>query len=171
MQAGPGCAVIAPSPIRNQPPVPPTLNRRRFHTLIGAALLAAGKKQSPPPYRFAALGLLPADRALLHQRIAERFVAMLDTGLEAEVTMLRQRYRLHAALPSMRCVGYRQVWEVQEGLAPRSELRDRGIYATRQLAKRQITWIGNSLRPEIVDCLAADVDALVIGKVAHIFAA
>ena len=110
------------------------------------------------------------DRALLHQRIAERFVAMLDTGLEAEVTMLRQRYRLHAALPSMRCVGYRQVWEVQEGLAPRSELRDRGIYATRQLAKRQITWIGNSLRPEIVDCLAANVDALVIRKVAHIFA-
>ncbi|MCP5228455.1 tRNA (adenosine(37)-N6)-dimethylallyltransferase MiaA [Accumulibacter sp.] len=135
-----------------------------------SALLAAGEKQSPPPYRFAAIGLLPADRALLHQRIAERFVAMLDTGLEAEVTMLRQRYRLHAALPSMRCVGYRQVWEVQEGLAPRSELRDRGIYATRQLAKRQITWIGNSLRPEIVDCLAANVDALVIRKVAHIFA-
>jgi tRNA dimethylallyltransferase len=58
----------------------------------------------------------------------------------------------------MRCVGYRQVWEVQDGLLPRRELRDRGIFATRQLAKRQITWLRNTLRPQIVDCLAADAE-------------
>jgi tRNA dimethylallyltransferase len=72
---------------------------------------------------------------------------------------LRQKYRLRAELPSMRCVGYRQVWDVQAGLAPRGELRDRGIYATRQLAKRQITWIGNTLQPQIVDCRPARRDA------------
>jgi tRNA dimethylallyltransferase len=122
-----------------------------------SALLAAGEKQTAA-YEFTAIGLLPSDRAVLHQRIAERFAAMLAAGLEAEVAMLRERYPLHAALPSMRCVGYRQVWEVQEGLLPHHELRDRGIFATRQLAKRQITWLGNTLRPQIVDCLATDAD-------------
>jgi tRNA dimethylallyltransferase len=82
---------------------------------------------------------------------------MLAAGLEAEVEGLRQKYRLRAELPSMRCVGYRQVWDVQAGLAPRGELRDRGIYASRQLAKRQITWIGNTLQPQIVDCLHPDL--------------
>jgi tRNA dimethylallyltransferase len=82
---------------------------------------------------------------------------MLAAGLEAEVHAARE-IPLHAALPSMRCVGYRQVWEVQDGLAPRRELRDRGIYATRQLAKRQITWLGNTLRPQIVDPAASGVD-------------
>jgi len=63
----------------------------------------------------------------------------------------------------MRCVGYRQIWAVQDGLAPRSEMRDRGIYATRQLAKRQITWLSNTLKPEIFDCLAPDR----LEKIAH----
>ncbi|NMQ26721.1 tRNA (adenosine(37)-N6)-dimethylallyltransferase MiaA [Candidatus Accumulibacter phosphatis] len=122
-----------------------------------STLLAAGEKQSTA-YQFTTIGLLPSERAVLHQRIAERFSAMLAAGLEAEVAMLRERYLLHAALPSMRCVGYRQVWEVQDGLLPRRELRDRGIFATRQLAKRQITWLRNTLRSEIVDCLAADAE-------------
>jgi tRNA dimethylallyltransferase len=61
----------------------------------------------------------------------------------------------------MRCVGYRQIREVQDGLAPRAEMRDRGVYATRQLAKRQITWMTNTLQPEIFDCLAPDVEAQV----------
>ena len=121
-----------------------------------SALLAEGETQKPP-YRFLSLGLLPADRAVLHQRIAERFDTMLAAGLEDEVSALRQRYRLSLDLPSMRCVGYRQVWEVQDGLTPRHEMRDRGIYATRQLAKRQTTWMNNTLKPEIFDCLAADL--------------
>ncbi|MBL8393980.1 MAG: tRNA (adenosine(37)-N6)-dimethylallyltransferase MiaA [Candidatus Accumulibacter sp.] len=126
------------------------------HRLTGrplSLLLTAGR-QTPPPYRFLALGLLPSQRGVLHQRIAERFDHMLAAGLEGEVESLRGKYRLHADLPAMRCVGYRQVWAVQDGRAPRRELRDRGIYATRQLAKRQITWITNSLHPQIIDCLA-----------------
>ena len=132
-----------------------------------SALIAAGEKQ-PPPYAFRSIGLLPADRSVLHRRIAERFDAMLAVGLEAEVGRLREKYRLQADLPSMRCVGYRQVWEVQHGIAPRSELRDRGIYATRQLAKRQITWLGNTLRPQTVDCLAPDLHDMVATAVSRI---
>ena len=121
-----------------------------------STLLAQGEKE-PPAYDYLALGLLPADRAVLHTRIAARFDEMLAQGLEDEVSALRQRYRLSLELPSMRCVGYRQVWEAQDGLIPRGELRDRGIYATRQLAKRQLTWMKNTLRPELFDSLSADV--------------
>ena len=104
---------------------------------------------------------------MLHVRIAERFDAMLKAGLEDEVSMLRAKYRLRPDLPSMRCVGYRQVWETQDGIAPRAEMRDRGIYATRQLAKRQITWLGNTLKPEIFDCLAPDLLSLIDRRVAE----
>ncbi|MBK7956253.1 MAG: tRNA (adenosine(37)-N6)-dimethylallyltransferase MiaA [Candidatus Accumulibacter sp.] len=132
--------------------------------------LISGGAQPAPPYRFVSVGLLASDRSVLHQRIADRFDAMLAAGLEAEVAWLRQKYQLQADLPAMRCVGYRQVWEVQHGLAPRRELRERGIYATRQLAKRQITWLGNTLRPQIVDCLGADPTAAVSEVVGPIFA-
>ena len=118
--------------------------------------LIAEEKDQPPHYTFLSIGLLPSDRSALHARIAQRFDAMLAAGLDAELSMLREKYRLNPALPSMRCVGYRQVWEAQEGLIPRAELRDRGIYATRQLAKRQITWLANTLKPESVDCLGPD---------------
>ena len=118
-----------------------------------SALLDEGQKQAPT-YDYLSLGLLPSDRSVLHARIAERFDAMLAAGLENEVSELRKNYQLTADLPSMRCVGYRQVWEAQDGTSPRSEMRDRGIYATRQLAKRQVTWIGNTLKPEIFDCLS-----------------
>jgi tRNA dimethylallyltransferase len=127
-------------------------------------LLATGAGQTPP-YTFISLGLLPSDRSVLHARIAERFDAMLAAGLENEVTMLRARYQLSLALPSMRCVGYRQVWEAQDGLLPLPELRDRGIYATRQLAKRQITWMGNTLKPESFDCLRPDLAEAVSARV------
>jgi tRNA dimethylallyltransferase len=112
---------------------------------------------TPPAYTYHRIGLLPSERSVLHARIAERFDAMLAAGLEDEVTRLREKYRLNPNLPSMRCVGYRQVWEVQDGTAPRREMRDRGVYATRQLAKRQITWISNTLKPESFDCLASDL--------------
>ncbi|GHU19845.1 tRNA dimethylallyltransferase [Betaproteobacteria bacterium] len=119
-------------------------------------LIAEGQTQRPP-YRFLSLGLLPSRREALHARIAERFDAMLLAGLESEVSRLRGKYALSPGLPSMRCVGYRQVWEVQDGIIPRSEMRERGIYATRQLAKRQMTWMANTLRPETFDCLSEDV--------------
>jgi len=121
-----------------------------------SALLAQGTKE-PSPYDYLALGLLPSDRSELHARIAVRFDEMLGLGLEDEVTELRRLYRLSPELPSMRCVGYRQVWEAQDGRIPRRELRERGIYATRQLAKRQLTWMNNTLRPECFDSLQPEV--------------
>ena len=117
-------------------------------------LLAAGHRASPP-FDFLLLGLLPSERGVLHERIAARFDAMLAAGFEDEVSALRSKYTLSLNLPSMRCVGYRQVWEAQDGIIPCKEMRDRGIYATRQLAKRQITWLTNTLKPETYDCLAA----------------
>ena len=132
--------------------------------------LLARRERPPPTHEFLAVGLLPGARSALHQRIAERFGGMLAAGLEGEVERLRSTYRLHGELPAMRCVGYRQVWEVIEGKAPREELRERGIYATRQLAKRQITWLANTLRPQVVDCLASDLPARVMRLVAPLFA-
>ncbi len=123
--------------------------------LSGQAMstLLAASENAVPPYDFLQIGLLPADRSVLHARIAERFDSMLRAGLDEEVRQLRQKYSLHLGLPSMRCVGYRQTWEAQDGTIPRHELRDRGIFATRQLAKRQITWLSNSFSANNFDCL------------------
>jgi tRNA dimethylallyltransferase len=93
------------------------------------------------PFRLKAYALIPEDRAELHRRIAARFERMLAEGLVEEVEGLRNRYSLHPGLPSMRCVGYRQVWGYLEGEYGRDELREKGIAATRQLAKRQLTWL------------------------------
>jgi len=92
---------------------------------------------------------------MLHERIGARFDAMLAAGLVDEVVALRARYRLDGSLPSMRCVGYRQVWEVLEGLRPAAELRDRGVFATRQFAKRQLTWLRAMDNIETIDGGAA----------------
>lgn len=129
-------------------------------------LLAEGHSH-PLPDRFLRLALLPSARTVLHERIAERFCAMLQAGLIEEVERLRQRYDLSPDLPSMRSVGYRQVWEWQEGkIASRAELTDRGIFATRQLAKRQMTWLTNTVTGEVFDCLDAGLAARVVARVA-----
>jgi tRNA dimethylallyltransferase len=93
------------------------------------------------PWRVLKLALLPAERSALHARIARRFDTMLAAGFLDEVRALRARGDLHAELPAIRAVGYRQAWEHLDGLTPAAEFRDRGIFATRQLAKRQITWL------------------------------
>ncbi len=129
-----------------------------------SALLAESERQKPP-YDFLQVALLPSDRAVLHRRIERRFDEMLLGGLDDEVAGLREKYRLHLGLPSMRCVGYRQVWEAQDGLYRKPEMRDRGIYATRQLAKRQITWLGNSFAAESYDCLDAELPGRIAGRV------
>ncbi|MBP9653771.1 MAG: tRNA (adenosine(37)-N6)-dimethylallyltransferase MiaA [Rhodocyclaceae bacterium] len=131
--------------------------------LTGAPLAEslARKPEGAPPFRLIQLALLPADRAVLHERIAQRFDAMLDAGLIEEVRGLRRKYRLDAGLPSMRCVGYRQVWEFLEGNCDRAALREKGIAATRQLAKRQLTWLRGWQDVETFDCLAADLVAQV----------
>ncbi|MDI1238738.1 MAG: tRNA (adenosine(37)-N6)-dimethylallyltransferase MiaA [Polaromonas sp.] len=100
----------------------------------------------------ALISLEPQDRAWLHERIAQRFDAMLATGFLDEVKALRARGDLHPELPSMRCVGYRQAWEALDGVFPLSELRERGIAATRQLAKRQITWLRSMPDRQVVAC-------------------
>jgi len=101
----------------------------------------AAQQRERLPFDVLALALMPAERARLHQRIEQRFDLMLAQGFEAEVERLRQRGDLHAELPAIRCVGYRQMWEFMEGRYDREQMRYRGIVATRQLAKRQITWL------------------------------
>jgi tRNA dimethylallyltransferase len=128
--------------------------------------LLAESEQLRPAFDFLSIGLLPGDRAVLHERIARRFDDMLLVGLDDEVRMLREKYRLHLGLPSMRCVGYRQTWEAQEGIIPPKELRDRGIFATRQMAKRQITWLTNSFEAENYDCLDPALSDKVAARVA-----
>lgn len=118
------------------------------------------------PCRFLALALVPGDRGVLHRRIEQRFDAMLAAGLVEEVLGLREQYRLDGGLPSMRCVGYRQVWDMLEGTLPRAELRDRGVFATRQFAKRQLTWLKSMDDLQIVDPLVADPTAAVLAAVA-----
>jgi len=106
------------------------------------------------------ISLEPTDRAWLHQRIETRFHQMLDEGLVDEVIALEARGDLNADMPSMRCVGYRQTWEaLVEG--DQSELPERGIAATRQLAKRQITWLRSMPQRHIVACDAPDALAQV----------
>ncbi len=95
----------------------------------------------PLPYDLRWLAIAPPERAVLHGRIADRFDQMLAQGLIAEVAGLKARPDLHLGLPSMRAVGYRQVWEYLDGQYGRDELREKGIAATRQLAKRQLTWL------------------------------
>jgi tRNA dimethylallyltransferase len=98
------------------------------------------RKDAPLPFALKAFALAP-DRADLHARIAKRFDAMLAAGLVDELRSLKSRFPLHPALPSMRAVGYRQAWEFLEGRFSEDELRSRGVAATRQLAKRQLTWL------------------------------
>jgi len=108
------------------------------------------------------VSLEPQDRAWLHRRIAQRFDAMLAAGFVQEVQTLRARGDLHAELPSMRCVGYRQAWQALEsGLdaGDLARLRDTGIAATRQLAKRQLTWLRSSPDRVVVACDRADAQA------------
>ncbi len=93
------------------------------------------------PFQLNAFSIVPEDRAELHRRIAERFDSMLKAGLVEELRTLRKTFQLGASLPSMRCVGYRQAWRFLEGGINSKELRDTGIAATRQLAKRQMTWL------------------------------
>jgi tRNA dimethylallyltransferase len=107
------------------------------------------------------ISLEPTDRAWLHERIAQRFHAMLDQGLVEEVQALRQRGDLHADLPSMRCVGYRQTWEALDA-DDLYDLPERGIAATRQLAKRQITWLRGMPQRQVVACEAADAAQQVV---------
>ena len=115
--------------------------------------------RTPPatlPFELMSFALEPSDRSVLHDRIAQRFDQMLSSrpGLLDEVRVLKSRPDLHPGLPSMRCVGYRQAWEYLDGKISEAELREKGIVATRQLAKRQLTWLRGMEDRVVVDCLA-----------------
>ena len=111
------------------------------------------------------ISLEPLERSWLHGRIADRFDAMLAAGFLGEVKALRARGDLNPDLPSMRCVGYRQAWKALDEKTPMTELRDKGIFATRQLAKRQITWLRSMPQRRIVPCDAPDALAQVLDHV------
>ncbi|HQS30201.1 tRNA (adenosine(37)-N6)-dimethylallyltransferase MiaA [Polaromonas sp.] len=113
----------------------------------------------------ALISLEPADRSWLHGRMEARFDAMLAAGFLDEVRALRARGDLHADLPSMRCVGYRQAWQALDGDFPLAAWRDKGIIATRQLAKRQITWLRSMPQRQVVACDAPDALAQVLAHV------
>jgi len=132
-----------------------------------SALLQRGqRKPDDDPNQYLTVSLEPSDRAALHARIEQRFDAMLARGLLDEVRGLHARPDLHPGLPSVRCVGYRQMWAHLDGEIDLDTAREQGIAATRQLAKRQITWLRAQPERVVVDCLAADAVARTIQAVA-----
>jgi tRNA dimethylallyltransferase len=138
-------------------------------TLTGqpmSSLLARAPKIALP-FTLLPIALEPCERSVLHQRIADRFDQMLQAqpGLLDEVRALRARGDLHAGLPSMRCVGYRQAWDYLEGSIDLATLREQGMAATRQLAKRQLTWLRSMPDRISIDCLAPDAADQVLQQV------
>lgn len=138
------------------------LSGQPMSALLGRQRAAAGDDDN----RYLTISLEPSERAALHARIEQRFDAMLASGLLEEVRGLHARADLHPGLPSVRCVGYRQMWAHLDGEISLEEAREQGIAATRQLAKRQITWLRAQPERVIVDCLAADAVAQTIDAVA-----
>ena len=123
------------------------------------------------PYDLIKIGIYPRERQQLHDRIASRFDRMLNQGLVAEVERLRERGDLTPELPSMRTVGYRQVWQYLTGLVNYNEMIQRGVAATRQLAKRQLTWLRKYRGVHYLDGDSADLSAAcghyLIGRFGH----
>jgi tRNA dimethylallyltransferase len=135
-----------------------------------SALLALREK-TVLPFELLSFALEPSERAALHQRIATRFDAMLagdnhGGALIDEVEALRKRGDLHPGLPSMRCVGYRQAWQYLDGDIDQAALRETGIIATRQLAKRQLTWLRAMPQRIVIDCLEKDPAARILQQLA-----
>ncbi|HRL20633.1 MAG TPA: tRNA (adenosine(37)-N6)-dimethylallyltransferase MiaA [Alcaligenes sp.] len=112
--------------------------------------------------RYITLSLEPSDRLQLHGRIAQRYRSMLEQGLLDEVRHLYARGDLHAGLPSVRCVGYRQIWDYLDGAISLENAIDQAIAATRQLAKRQLTWLRSEPGRHHVDCLASDAPQQIV---------
>lgn len=132
-----------------------------------SALLAAPARMddAAAAWRFVPIALEPSDRGVLHARIEKRFDAMLAGGFVDEVVKLRERGDLLPEMPSMRCVGYRQVWEYLDGAVDYSTMRDKGIFATRQLCKRQLTWLRSMTERVVVDCCDPHASARVLEQI------
>lgn len=136
-----------------------------------SALHAAPAQETPTPYRFVPIALEPSERSVLHERIAQRFDAMLEAGFIDEVKRLRSRGDLHLGLASMRCVGYRQAWEYLDGATDYATMRDKGVFATRQLCKRQLTWLRAMPERIVVDCCAADATTQAVSAIERVLQA
>ncbi|MYN16506.1 tRNA (adenosine(37)-N6)-dimethylallyltransferase MiaA [Rugamonas sp. FT107W] len=142
-------------------------------TLSGKPMseLLALKEKTELPFELLSFALEPSDRAVLHERIARRFDIMLeespDGNLITEVEVLRRRGDLHPGLPSMRCVGYRQAWEYLDGTIDYKTMRETGIIATRQLAKRQLTWLRSMPERVALDCLGPDPASAMLAQIAE----
>lgn len=128
---------------RIHPNDPQRINRAyEVYLISGKSMTELQQQQKEPcPYPLHQFGFICEDKTLLHQRIEQRFHIMLEQGFENEVQHLYQRGDLHLDLPSMRSVGYRQMWEYLDGKLDHDEMIFRGVVATRQLAKRQLTWL------------------------------
>lgn len=135
-----------------------------IYLLTGRAMstLIAQQTRAAAPFELLPISLEPSDRSVLHQRIEKRFDLMLEQGFLDEVRQLKQRPELNAELPSIRCVGYRQAWDYLDGHTSYQEMRERGIIATRQLAKRQLTWCRSIPERIIVDCNQNNVSEQVL---------
>ncbi len=135
-----------------------------IYMLTGKAMssLIAQQPRAAMPFEMTSLSLEPSDRSVLHERIAKRFDIMLDQGFLDEVRQLKQRPDLNPELPSIRCVGYRQAWDYLDGSISYEEMRERGIIATRQLAKRQLTWLRSIPERNIIDCNSSNATGQIL---------
>jgi tRNA dimethylallyltransferase len=144
-----------------------------IYTLSGKPMseLLALRDKTELPFELLSYALEPSDRAVLHARIARRFDLMLadstDGNLITEVEALRRRGDLHLGLPSIRCVGYRQAWEYLDGSIDYATMRETGIIATRQLAKRQLTWLRSMPERVVIDCLGPDPAPIMLAQIAQ----
>ncbi len=144
------------------------------YTITGKTMttLFTEQSQTKLPYRLLKIALVPSDRKMLHARIEKRFEQMLAEGLVDEVKTICAKYpTLTAESTAMRCVGYRQVLAHLNGEYDAAELRDRGVFATRQLAKRQLTWLRGMEDVVAIDCLQSNINQLVQQEVASFIAA
>jgi tRNA dimethylallyltransferase len=141
-----------------------SLSRERGERSEGGA---ADWGEGELPYRVIPIALVPSDRSVLHARIATRFSAMLGQGLVDELRGLREKYPLQPNMTSMRCVGYRQAWQFMEGEINEAQLLETGIAATRQLAKRQLTWLRSMPENIEVDCLTHNLEKIVLSELSR----
>jgi tRNA dimethylallyltransferase len=133
-----------------------------------SAILKDPKKSQENDPEFVPIALEPSDRSALHRRIEKRFDDMLKAGLIEEVEALRARGDLMPTMPSMRCVGYRQVWEYLDRTIDYATMRDKGVFATRQLCKRQLTWLRSIQDRRIVDCTRDDAMEMTVGEIERV---
>jgi len=136
-----------------------------------SAWLADKRPEPDHDLQFVTLSLEPSDRLALHARIALRYQAMIQDGLLDEVNALHARPDLHTGLPSVRCVGYRQLWDYLDGRISLEQAIEQAIAATRQLAKRQLTWLRAQPERHVFDCLAPDAASQVVDQAASVWSA